>query len=479
MNCSVRVRTRKLKKRTKGVSAPINSIIYSCHYCTFESVMPGTSKAYVKTKLSEVPARCKLSEPYQSLDVCVAEKVTEGNKMNSSELLSSSKVLSTEIPGSSSKRTKRKGWRSLKQLAASSADLSIASSRPIFSPRSAEFPLLPHLRRLDSARVMPTASQLDLKCLTPSSALDGEFLSRGTSTKTTLELEPSQGVKSSGKMSDSSGVVATSLWSDAEVIIPISRNMDEFICSENLPANSADSFLELQQSEACGITVNVEDKGLQQKFNIHHSDADAAMLKQFTVLASASKCAVRDTISMSEAQCNLSGAVSQTDLEIVTHTSSIQGSGTFYLSCVESVVDANLPLTIENGIHHFDNKDLDFPKEVMTNKIVTVNSSIVQAVSSKERHRGDDDNWWKVVRKEENCKPEADRLRVGELDVKEIRGMMFVERPGSICKNISNQTLAHERQVKLRTKKKPLFRRVGRQWFTICKSNRRLKWRIV
>eukprot|EP00250_Pteridium_aquilinum_P013190 c2118_g1_i1 orf=138-2072(+) len=553
VNCSVRVRSRKLKKRgtvTKGVTAPINSIIYTCQYCAFENVKPGTSKAYVKTKLSEVAPCRKLSEPCQKLNDSMAEVCQPANTTND-ELISSPKLL-TESAGSTGKRAKRKGWLSLKQLAASSADLSPAGSRVDSNVRSAKSPLLPQVRLLDSPRVMPAVSQGDFKCVTPVLSIEEKFLSRVTSIKTTLELEqcnsPAENIgcdKNLGliktdlarleqftvftapvmcsigdttsqcvpqlEVSDSDGIVATSLQSDAEVIVPISSNEEKPL------TNATDLSLELEQSNAFGLVRNVEDKRLQQKLSFYHSDADAAKLEEFTLLTGVSKCFSKDTKAAFEAQWNSSDAVSQPDLEIVTPPSSIKGLAidgdeAVNLSTVNPVVDASLPSMFKDVIDQFDRKVLQSPvnKEgvlgLMTEKVVPLNVSIERPVvyasspsifkadaemlqspvheevglsPSRKIRLDDDDSWCKISTRQESCKPQADSLILGNSDGKETSRMMLAEISGSIRRKINNQFLAPGREVKSTMKKKPLFRRVGRQWFTICKSNRTLKWRII
>lgn len=117
LNCSVRVRKTVSKKRKGTAPKSVNSVIYFCHFCSFANVKPGTKKAYVKTKLTEVAARDKLSELAQgvSFETPQSSKLDNRSKTN-------------QCPGSSGKKTKRKGWVSLKELTASTIVLSPPAS---------------------------------------------------------------------------------------------------------------------------------------------------------------------------------------------------------------------------------------------------------------------------------------------------------------------------------------------------------------
>ncbi|MCO5571670.1 hypothetical protein L7F22_025417 [Adiantum nelumboides] len=195
INCSVRVRSRKRKKWSsvsKEVSPSVNCIFYCCQYCAFENMKLGTSKAYVKTKLSEMAARHKLSELNKGFE----EKLTKGlgekmKKTSNQELESATNVLSIEIAGTSGKKAKRKGWLSLKQLAASSAGSPSTGNRPVLMRSAISDLTPPRMNNLDSFKLLPKFSQVDFKDATSVSSIEEKCSSGVSSLEFNLKLEQS------------------------------------------------------------------------------------------------------------------------------------------------------------------------------------------------------------------------------------------------------------------------------------------------
>lgn len=249
-NCSVRVRNRKLKKlstKAKGVAASNNSIVYFCHYCSFENVKSGTRKAYVKIKPTEVAARNKLSELSQGLDVSMPERVPQVNKMLNNELRFSYNGFSTESPGSTGKKTKRKGWLSLKELAASSTGLPSSGDRTILNLKPTKSPHLSQKKLSDSSRAMAIVSQNDSETVASTSSIEGK---------------PSE------------------------------------------QANRIKSGLELEQCNALGITVDADDTGLQRKLSLDQSEAGLTWSEQSTALTTYLGCTAGDTLLESGTSLN-------------------------------------------------------------------------------------------------------------------------------------------------------------------------------
>lgn len=382
VNCSFHLKGKKLRKRvavTKGVAKSTNSSVYSCQHCEFKNVIPGTSKSYAKTKLTERAAHHKLSEPCQSLSACMSEKVTQPIKVITNNIVPSS-ALFKGSPGSSSKRTKRKGWQSLKQLCSSPVAFSPAGSKSALRINSAS-PSLPQSKKQDSAKFMPTDSQADLKITT--SDIGGEFCIK---TKSILELSEADAVSDRAlDVSNSLGVAATRLCSDAEVTILTSGKVDECICLEKPLVCMTDS---LQQSNASRISMIVEDKSLEEKSEIHHTEEDAAMLKQLSVPASVSKHAAQDTKSTTKAQCNLPYTVLQSDSVSVSPIPNSQGlrvneDETCNSNSAILMEDSGIPLMVKSSIEHLDDQEKRF--STIDKELIANNSSIMKAVWRKKR----------------------------------------------------------------------------------------------
>jgi hypothetical protein len=109
-------------KRSKQRSKPANNVVYTCGYCSFENLKSGTPKSYVKEKLAEVvQSRSKPTKKSCKADALTPSSVPQTKGLTS--LL--------ETPGSTAKKSKRKGWSSLKNLAASSLNSpSLANKKP-------------------------------------------------------------------------------------------------------------------------------------------------------------------------------------------------------------------------------------------------------------------------------------------------------------------------------------------------------------
>ncbi|CAM6013391.1 unnamed protein product [Sphagnum balticum] len=132
MNCSIRV-TRPKKKRKAGKYGSVNNITYICHFCKKGSATPGTPKEHVKTKRAQAFARARLTALGSSQTNVVTdasknsvslnrEREIETNKAGSSTLVQNLPKAPEALllSSSSTKKRKRKGWATLKDLTLSS-----------------------------------------------------------------------------------------------------------------------------------------------------------------------------------------------------------------------------------------------------------------------------------------------------------------------------------------------------------------------
>ena len=156
-NCSVRVKPRKTASSSRRrARQPLNSIVYSCHYCSFENLKPGTQKSYVKQKLSElVSCKNKLTEEIQVVNVTAPAALSQAKKVGGIEAFPSSPI----TPGSIGKKLKRKGWLSLKDLAASSNDSpSLANKKSVSIEKLRKSPSAFHKNSIDKRRAKSMVS---------------------------------------------------------------------------------------------------------------------------------------------------------------------------------------------------------------------------------------------------------------------------------------------------------------------------------
>mgnify|MGYP000618500922 CR=1 FL=1 len=123
-NCSVRVKPSKKLSSAAKTSKPINNVVYTCCYCSFENANPGTPKAYVRGKLAEVAA-CRSTLTGKSCTVDVFTPSPSPQAKHVEGLL---------ITPGTGKKSRRKGWLTLKDLAASSID-----STSLANKKSASF----------------------------------------------------------------------------------------------------------------------------------------------------------------------------------------------------------------------------------------------------------------------------------------------------------------------------------------------------
>lgn len=132
MNCSIRV-TRPKKKRKAGKYGSVNNITYICHFCKKGSATPGTPKEHVKTKRAQAFARARLTALGSSQTNVVTDASKNSVSLNREREIETNKAGSSTpvqnlpkapeallLSSSSTKKRKRKGWATLKDLTLSS-----------------------------------------------------------------------------------------------------------------------------------------------------------------------------------------------------------------------------------------------------------------------------------------------------------------------------------------------------------------------
>ncbi|KAI5055977.1 hypothetical protein GOP47_0029498 [Adiantum capillus-veneris] len=463
INCSIRVRSRKRKKQrsaSKETSPPVNCILYYCQYCAFENMNIGTPKAYVKTKLSEMAARHKLSELSKSN---VEKKAKTSNK----ELMTATKVLSIEGAGSSGKKTKRKGWLSLKELAASPG-LSSTSIRPVVVKSTISTLTPPRMKNLDSVKLMPMFSQMESMAATPVSSIKEQCPTGVNSTKANFELEQcntSAGEISSEKASDlvhllrdrETSPKKSSLFTAKLMCLNASRHQQQRGLSDSSGealnsrhcvecVHPINNIKEEQTSQApnsqrklgqSGVAMEVENK---EQLSINPAAANAIILDELTVTLSDSK-----HNNLTSATLDNSYIVSQIRSASVPDVPTGGGA----LKLLQSFSEK------EQGVLTFEKPTKLFSRwQDDVNKLQDKSGNKVQ-LPFKKREFDDDNRSQKVAKKQKPMVP------TGYIDM--TRG-----------KVTTNLVLGREFQSKMT----PLFRRMGRHWFTKCRS-RTIKWRLI
>ncbi|KAI5055979.1 hypothetical protein GOP47_0029500 [Adiantum capillus-veneris] len=422
INCSIRVRSRKRKKQrsvSKETSPPVNCILYYCQYCAFENMNIGTPKAYVKTKLSEMAARHKLSELSKSN---VEKKAKTSNKV----LMTAMKVLSIEGAGSSGKKSKRKGWLSLKELAASPG-LSSTSIRPVVVKSTISTLTPPRMKNLGSVKLMPMFSQMESMAATPVSSIKEQCPTGVNSTKANFELEQCNTLQQQRGLSVCSAEALNSRHC-VECVHPINN------IKEEQTSQAPNSQRKLGQS---GVAMEVENK---EQLSINPAAANAIILGELTVTLSDSK-----HNNLTSATLDNSYIVSQIRSASVPDVPTGGGA----LKLLQSFSEK------EQGVLTFEKPAKLFSRwQDDVNKLQDKSGNKVQ-LPFKKREFDDDNRSQKVAKKQKPMVP------TGYIDM--TRG-----------KVTTNLVLGREFQSKM----KPLFRRMGRHWFTKCRS-RTIKWRLI
>eukprot|EP01018_Ginkgo_biloba_P027483 Gb_14685 [translate_table: standard] len=116
-NCSIRVLKphHKARHRPRGASKLVNVVIYLCNFCSHKNVKPGTHQDHIKKIMVEAAARARQQESTNKTIL----KQTKGRDDDSpfSHNLFSTPICETS--SSITKKRKRKGWSTLKELTSS------------------------------------------------------------------------------------------------------------------------------------------------------------------------------------------------------------------------------------------------------------------------------------------------------------------------------------------------------------------------